>query len=109
MIAFEVVLNGNRVALAGAEDLGVLTAIVTAAGVLGKASHGTKGRERGVGLHLHLGGLTARGGKKSDEHLCWQEKDNLKVGDEVLIRVVETSDADEPLSKKTDIGCGMRE
>ena len=36
MIAFEIIRNGKRICIAGAEDLCVLTANITAAGKLGK-------------------------------------------------------------------------
>jgi hypothetical protein len=35
MIAFEVTLNGNRICIAGGDDLAVLNTIITASGKLG--------------------------------------------------------------------------
>ena len=43
MLALEVLLNGKRIAIAGADDLNVLTGIVTAVGKLGPKASGTKG------------------------------------------------------------------
>ena len=59
MIGLAVYLNGKRKAVAGADDLCVLSAIVTAVGELG-ASTASVGKRHGVDLHLSVGGLTRR-------------------------------------------------
>ena len=69
MTAFEVTLNRETVTVAGKDDLGVLTAIVSAVGVLGRASSGTQGKASGYDLDLQVGGLTSKGKGRPDEHL----------------------------------------
>jgi len=96
MLAFEVVVNGQRIAIAGAEDLNVLNGMVTAVGKLGSKASGTKAHPKGYDLHLSVGGLTGRQGGIPDEHVRWEEMKKLKVGDEVLIRVRRATVADPP-------------
>ena len=89
MYAFKVQVNDQAPVVGGAEDLSVLTAMVTATGKLGSASlprHDDGTRE----IDFRLGGLTARGSQKKDEHLTWLEARGLKPGDRVLIEIVET-------------------
>ncbi len=80
MHAFRVHLNGRRLCVAGALQPGVVTTIVDL--VTGK---------RRNGIHLGIGGLLAQ----SDEHVTWS-KLPLNVGDEVVIKIVETASIDEP-------------
>jgi hypothetical protein len=93
MIGLAVYLNGKKLALAGAEDLSVLNAIVTAVGKLGKST-APLGKGRSPHLHLSLGGLTNRGGGLEDEHLQWIGLRSLKVGDRISVRIVRTDRAD---------------
>ena len=65
MLAFEVVLNGQRIAIAGAEDLNVLNGMVTAVGKLGSKASGTKAHPKGYDLHLSVGGLTGQAGRNT--------------------------------------------
>jgi hypothetical protein len=69
MIGMAVYLNGKRLTIAGAEDLRVLDATVTAAGPLGKAARRIAGRRNRVDLHLTVGELTGRPDGREDEHL----------------------------------------
>lgn len=93
MFALEVRLNGKKVALAGAEDLSVLSGIVTAVGRLGKNTS-RKGSTKD--LHLSVGGLTSRKLGKSNEHLSWLSHRKLRVGDEVTFRIVSVTRCDRP-------------
>ena len=83
MMAFEVVLNGRKIALAGADDLNVLNGMVTAVGKLGSKASGTKAHPKGYDLHLSVGGLTGRQGGLPRGHVRWEEMKKVKVGDEV--------------------------
>ena len=96
MLALEVVLNGDRIAVAGADDLNVLNGMVTAVGKLGRKASGTKAQPRGYDIRLSVGGLTGRQGGIPNEHVRWEEMKKLKVGDEVLIRVLRARVADPP-------------
>ena len=84
MIGFEVTLNGKHLCTAAAGEKGVLTAGVT--WVLRPA----EGVKEPSDLRLEVGGLAA------DAHLRWPSPRRLAVGDEVLVRIVETSQADPP-------------
>jgi len=96
MIAFEIELNGELLGTAGADDLSVLTAIVTALGKLGPNSTGARQRERHYDIELTVGGLTSRAEGSSDEHLDWIRR-ALKTGDVVTVRLFETDGVDAPI------------
>ena len=90
MIAFEIELNGESLGTAGANDLSVLTAIVTAVGKLGRDSTGAYQREHHYDIELTVGGLTSRAEGSP--------KRALKTGDVVTVRLVEAEAADAPIS-----------
>jgi len=83
MIGFEVTLNGKRLCTAATGDTGVLTAIVT------WVLRDVEGVKEPSDLRLEVGGLA------NGVHLHWPSP-KLAVGDEVLVRVVETKQADPP-------------
>lgn len=87
MQAFEVYLNGRKLCVAGIGNDGVLSAIVNLV---------TRKRERD--LFLGVGGLV------SPKGACELEQQKpLRVGHEVLVRVVESTTVDEPAERqKTD-------
>ncbi len=95
MIAFEVSRNGKRVCIAGAEDLGVLSAHVTAVGKLGNKSV-PKRRREGRDLMYSVGGLTSGPDSKKNVHLSWKSVTRLKVGDVIQVRILEVDAADKP-------------
>jgi hypothetical protein len=97
MIAFEVSVNGKLVARAGREDLGVLSAIVSAVGTLGPESGGTLTAPSENDLFLHVGGMTSKKGEALDEHLNWSDHRDLSVGDTVVVKVIESSEVDPPV------------
>ena len=102
MIAFEVILNGKRICIAGAEDLCVLTANMTATGKLGKKTvyEGLPDDTvPEVHLHYSIGGLTRRRNPDKDVHLSWKSVRRLRVGDSLEVRVVEVRKADQPKSQ----------
>jgi hypothetical protein len=88
MIAFEVYLNGEKLCTAGLGDLGVLSAILS--------WRGTQPYQDGTApklasLEFTISGLTSPAG----DHVRWAEP-QVHLDDEIRIRVVETSQADEP-------------
>ena len=85
---------------AGADDLSVLTAIVTAVGKLGPNSAGAAHREDDYELELTLGGLTSRTKGAPNEHLDWAKR-TLKPGDVVTVKLVETDEADLPIGSQS--------
>ena len=103
MIVIEVELNGKRVARAGAKDMGVLGAHVGGVGKLGPHSGGAKSAKHAYDLDLWVGGLTSRS-RRPDEHLRWGGRRQLKVGDEVIVRVLESTKADPPNERSPSSG-----
>lgn len=93
MIGLAVYLNRRRLTVAGAEDLGVLNAIVNAVGQLGKST-APIGKRTTRDLWLSVGGLTRRAKGAEDEHLRWVRMKRLRVGDKVTAEVVRTEQPD---------------
>jgi len=90
MIGFRVSLNGKRLYTAAAGERGVLTAGVT---WVFREAPGVKNRSD---LSLHVGGLS------KDAHLSWPAPRKLKVGDRVVVTVVDTTRPDPPSRTKRD-------
>src|SRR5205809_726927 len=87
MFALRLTINKRNPVVAGAEDLSVLSTSISLVGHLGSET-----ANRGPGkpnMHVHLGGLTSRRGKKADKHLRWLPHTKLKVGDRVLVEIIE--------------------
>jgi len=84
MRAFEIYLNVKKLCLAGISDDGVLTAIV----------NWVTGRGRGD-LFLEVGGLVS----PVDGHVAWIKQKRIRVGDQVQIKVVQTSSVDKPIKR----------
>jgi hypothetical protein len=99
MIVFEIRLNGQLLGRAGADDLAVLSAIVSAVGKLGPNSQGAYQRENDHYIELTVGGLTSRADGASDEHLDWIEQ-TLKPGDVITVTLVDSMSADVPSASK---------
>jgi len=88
MYALRVTINGKKTVVAGAEDLSVLSAMVTLTGKLG-ARAVSPGRGK-PDLMVRVGGLTSRR-KRPDEHLEWLTNYNVKVGDQFLIEIIKVN------------------
>jgi len=82
MRTFEVYLNRKRLCVAGLDDDCVLTTIIDYVS-----------RDRGR-LHLHVGALDS----STEEHVRWQDR-NLRVGDEIRIRIANRKRADVPVKR----------
>ncbi len=100
MIILEVSHNGKLVTRAGREDLCVLNTIVDAVGVLGNISAGTKDEKDDFYLHLRVGGLAATSDEDPGQHLEWVSTKELAVGDEITIRITDSTEADAALKEK---------
>ena len=96
MLAFEVTLNGKRVCIAGAEDLAVLSTIISASGRLGPKTVPARPDDTSSSIYYSVGGLTGRKDPKKDVHLRWQSIVDLAVGDILQIRILETDLVDPP-------------
>jgi hypothetical protein len=82
MRTFEVFLNRKRLCVAGIDADCVLSAIVDYVS-------GKRGR-----LHLSVGGLDTL----AEEHVRWQDR-NLRVGDEIRIRIANRKQVDPPVKR----------
>jgi hypothetical protein len=90
MIAFEVYINGKRECTAGIAGPAVLTAAVCWV-LRHPAARGLRRKE----LSLGVGGLASR----SDEFRDWSQR-GLRVGDEVIVRIIETARVDKPKKRR---------
>src|SRR5215471_10550199 len=95
MIAMEVIKNGKKLCLAGAEDLGVLAASFSAGGRLGRDTWEFAG-ETSPQMRLRVGGIASRKGQP-DTHLDWIGPMEIKAGDVVTLKFVEVAKADAPV------------
>jgi hypothetical protein len=93
MFALKVKINDAPPVTGGANDLGVLSAILTCSGKLGPYSVPSRGDET-QDFTFRLGGLTSRAKGVTDEHLVWLEHQKLKPGDRVLVEIIETEEVD---------------
>ena len=99
MIAFEVRLNGKNICRAGAEDLAVLSTIISACGKLGKKTVPARPEETGGEVHYSVGGLTSRPDPNKNVHVRWKSIAPLKVGDVLRVKVLETEKVDRAQSR----------
>jgi hypothetical protein len=100
MIAYEVRINGKMICVAGAGDLAVLTACITAVGKLGPRTKPLRPDDVTNDIHLRVGGLTARADESRDVHLDWTGLRELSPGDVVQIKVLDMAKADHPRSRR---------
>src|SRR5262252_4209885 len=106
MIAMEVIKNGKKLCVAGAEDLGVLAASFSAGGPLGPKSWEFAGEVSKPQMRLHVGGITSRKGE-ADRHLDWLGQLDLKDGDVVTLKFVEVDKADAPVESRDPRASGQ--
>jgi hypothetical protein len=99
MIAFEVRLNGRRICIAGAEDLAVLSTIVTASGKLGPKTVPARPDDTNGEIFFSVGGLTARRDPEKDVHVRWKSITPLTVGDVIQVKVLDVKKADPAKSR----------
>src|SRR6266478_2677532 len=100
MIALEISRNGKRVCVAGGEDLAVLTANLTAVGKLGRKTVRARLNGAREGIHLTVHAFTARPSADKDAILRWKPAVPLRVGDAILVTILETRTVDRPTSSQ---------
>jgi hypothetical protein len=93
MLVLRVQVNEESPVVGGADDLGVLNAIISAVGRLGDAARPGRPDEP-PDIHLTLGGLRSRAADVPDEHLRWVGHRELRVGDRILVEVLDADSAD---------------
>ena len=86
-VCFEITINRGTPIVAGIENVSVLSACVTYV-------------SRQDELELRVGGLISAG-RHDGEHLEWLEHD-LKRGDEIMIRVIESSQPSLPGARRRE-------
>jgi len=94
MIVLKVELNGEVVAVAGKENLSVLTAIVGGTGALGMES---ENRSKEPDLRLNVGGLEREENGIPGNHLRWCESKALTIGDTISVCILQSDSADVPI------------
>ena len=99
MIALKVSLNGKQVCVAGADDLAVLSAHITASGKLGSKTVPARSDDTTGDVFYSVGGLTSRPDPEKDVHMNWRSVEPLKVGDVIQVTIVETDKPDRPRSR----------
>lgn len=87
MFAFEVYINGKRCCISGIRDDGVVSAILSWIG-RGESERGLPKED----MSLRVSGLDSIRG----EHMDWLQQD-LAVGDDVRIRIVDVPKVDRPI------------
>jgi hypothetical protein len=97
MIAFEVSLNGKKVCVAGVGHLGVLTTMLSWVRREGRNTETREPENVDEELTLNVGGLIS----SKNEHVRWTENE-LTVGDEVRVRVMNLESVDPPCDRKTE-------
>jgi hypothetical protein len=101
MIAFEITANGEKVCTAGVGKHGVLSAILSWVGRDAPVEAVNSGRQwPAEELKLEVGGLVGNA-KDGHENLKWMSGD-LRPGDVITIRVLETDTADQPRVRKRE-------
>ena len=86
MPVMDLIVNGKPVSTAGADDLCVLSVVVSAVGRIGSRAQDAKVRRRGMDIACNLGGMTSRSTEPRNIHLEWARV-QLKVGDEVRLQI----------------------
>jgi|SRR5262249_50907378 len=86
MVGFEVLVNGKRLYTVGVGDFGIMCASVMHARVQTKAGP--------IHDEIHVYGHGSNYTNPEDKQACVWDRERLKVGDEVTVRVIETDSFD---------------
>eukprot|EP00918_Siedleckia_nematoides_P060767 GHVU01132633.1.p1 GENE.GHVU01132633.1~~GHVU01132633.1.p1 ORF type:complete len:125 (-),score=23.29 GHVU01132633.1:53-427(-) len=102
MIGFDIKLNGEHVCTAGVKQEGVLTAIVTwvKRAIPSSAANELTNPEYEEELTFDVGGLV-QDLDSDDINVKWVDR-VLQMGDEICIKVVQTSDVDRPMERERE-------
>jgi hypothetical protein len=96
MLCFEVWRNDEKLITAGLQETGVLSFILSWVGNEPNASAIAASSPGAIpDLRCRVGGLSGV------THVEWYETNQLKLGDEVRIRLISTDTADPPISRET--------
>lgn len=103
MLAFEIHVNGKRICTAGIGEPGVLAANLTWVGSELRNGVRNKTSKMDEYASIRVGGLFS----STEEHVKWVRR-NLRRGDEVVIRIIETVRADRPREREKDTAAKIR-
>ena len=96
MLCFEVWRNGEKLTTAGVSQTGVLSFILTWVGKEPNASSiAASSAEAVPGLHCSVGGI------EGITQIDWYDTDQLKVGDELRVRLISSDHSDPPIRSQT--------
>jgi len=96
MLCFEVWRNGEKLTTAGVSETGVLSVILSWVGKEPNASSIAASSVAAIpGIHCSVGGI------EGVTHVNWHETDQLKIGDELRVRLISSDHSDPPIHSET--------
>ena len=96
VLCFEVWRNGEKLTTAGVSETGVLSVILSWVGRESNASSiAASSAETIPGIHCHVGGI------EGVNSVDWYETDQLKVGDELRVRLISSDNSDPPIRSQS--------
>jgi hypothetical protein len=103
MLCFEVSKNGEKLAVAGVRESGVVSFMLSWVGK-GVGASGQAAAAKGAipGLNCHVGGIDCSD-PAGNETVEWIEKPKLRIGDELRVRLVAAESADKPCRRETAV------
>jgi hypothetical protein len=98
MLCFEVWRNDQKLVTAGLSDTGVLSFMLTWVGKESDASS-VASASAGIipGLRCNVGGIDSAPDPSGDKSVDWYETEELKIGDELRVRLNSSDKPDPPL------------
>ncbi len=98
MLGFEIWKNGKKLAVAGLTDAGAISLMLTWVGKgRGASTRAVNGAEID-GLDLRVGGIDSSD-PASDQSVEWIEDSALRLGDDILIKLISTQQVDAPMRR----------
>jgi hypothetical protein len=99
MLCFEVWRNEEKLVTAGLRETGVLSFILSWVGQEPNASAIASASTPIPGLHCRVGGLDTALDPAGDTHVEWYETEELKLGDEIRIRLISSVTVNPPVRR----------
>ncbi|HKS84854.1 MAG TPA: hypothetical protein VJR71_05205 [Pseudolabrys sp.] len=102
MLCFEVWRNGEKLTTAGVSTTGVVSFILNWGGKEPNASS-IAGSASGAipGIHCVVGGVDAAPHPAGDHFVDWYETEDLKIGDDLRVRLISSDKPDPPKQSRT--------
>jgi hypothetical protein len=99
LLGFEIWKNGKKLAVAGLRDSGAVSLMLTWVGKGAGASARATTQSEIDGLDLRVGGID-RSDPAGDQSIEWIEDTGLRLGDEIQVRLVASTDIDAPIRRE---------